>query len=157
MVFCWLAPLSVAETGDAESNNLPDYSTSTHNELTALGARWDELADTERRALLREVKLRMAQRKDADGVLMIRTQRRYGRIFRHSDGRVLRIETQVVQVRPVAPGEGPSGFGVGYERRSAVVSEADTTTEAGTAVDPGQPQLQDIAPPAILVSDPDRH
>ena len=61
---------------------VPDYSTSTDYELTSLGARWDELSGPERAALLREVKLRMARRKDANGVLMIRTQRRYGRVLR---------------------------------------------------------------------------
>lgn len=156
MVVCWLAPLSVAETADAVTDGLPDYSSSTHNELTALGARWDELADAERRALLREVKLRMAQRKDSDGVLMIRTQRRYGRIYRHSDGRVLRIETQVVQVRPAAPGEGRTGFGVGYERRSAEGPGAGSVSESAGTPEPDRLQPQEITPPAILVNDPDR-
>ena len=123
----------------------PDFSHTTHHELTELGARWDELSDQERRALLREVKLRMAQRKDTDGVLMIRTQRRYGRIYRNSDGRVLRIETQVVQVRPLEGAGQRTGFGVGFERRSA--------DEPGTP----DPADDDGSPPAVLVNDSTRH
>ena len=124
---------------------IPDLSNSTHHELTELGARWDELSDGERRALLREVKLRMAQRKDADGVLMIRTQRRYGRIYRNSDGRVLRIETQVVEVRPAEGAGERAGFGVGFERRSAVVPAP-----------PDPAETADSAAPGVLVNDPIR-
>jgi len=129
----------------ADALAVPDLSNSTHHELTELGARWDELSDDERRALLREVKLRMAQRKDADGVLMIRTQRRYGRIYRNSDGRVLRIETQVVEVRPAEGAGERAGFGVGFERRSAVVPA------------PQGPETADNAAPGVLVNDPIRH
>jgi hypothetical protein len=98
-----------------------DYSRYTHHQLTELGARWDDLEDAERRALLREVKMRMARQKDPGQVLQIRTQRRYGRLVRRSDGKVLRIETQVVQVRPVNPRQSAPerSFGVGFERRVA--------------------------------------
>lgn len=121
-------PLEAAvSAGDVEAATVSqplDYSEKSDVELTRLGARWDELSKPERDALLREVKLRMAQRKDADGVLMIRTQRRYGRIYR-SDGRYLKIETKVVQVRPADPDaiangvDGPREFGVGFEKRTA--------------------------------------
>ncbi len=97
----------------------PDYSKSTDHELTRLGARWDRLSAPEREALLREVKLRMAQRKDADGVLVIRTQRRYGRVY-NGNGRYLKIETKVVQVRPSNDRRAnTAGFGTGFEQRNA--------------------------------------
>ena len=106
--------------GNEVGAQLPDYSKKTHHELTELSTRWDELDSAQRRALLQEVKLRMARSKGAENVLTIRTQRRYGRIVRKSDGRVLRIETQVVQVRPARPqaADVQPGFGVGFERRA---------------------------------------
>lgn len=118
-----------------------DYSDKTDVELTGLGARWDELSQPERDALLREVKLRMAQRRDPDGVLMIRTQRRYGRIYR-SEGRYLKIETQVVRVRPADPNAQPDRagtqeFGVGFEQRSASVGGSDVNTPEQENLEPG--------------------
>ncbi len=103
-----------------------DYSKKTDHELTRIGARWDDLSKAEKNALLREVKLRMAQRKDADGVLVIRTQRRYGRVY--SGGRYLKIETRVIRVRPSDPAAN-RGFGVGYERRSAERPPAESADE----------------------------
>lgn len=125
----------------------PDYSEYTHHDLTELGARWNELSDAERRELLREVKVRMAQQKNGEGVLMIRTQRRYGRIYRNSDGRVLRIETQVVRVQPLeSASDAPQrGFGVGFERRTAT-----TVTENAPSVAPEAPpvvRINDVAQP----------
>jgi hypothetical protein len=115
-----------------------DYGDRTDYQLTELGARWDDLSRPEREALLREVKLRMAQRKDADGVLMIRTQRRYGRIYR-SNGRYIKIETKVVRVRPgtVDPGRQPNEFGVGFEQRTASAdnSEASNPTDGVAEAD----------------------
>ncbi len=119
----------------------PDFSRRSDYELTRLGARWDSLSGPEREALLREVKLRMAQRKDADGVLMIRTQRRYGRVV--SGGRYLKIETKVV-VRPVdGQGRGRGGYGMGYEQRNsqALPTPVDGPEEAAP-------------PPVVRVSDP---
>lgn len=130
---------------------LPDYSKLTHHELTAIGARWDELEDAERRALLQEVKMRMARQKGSEQVLQIRTQRRYGRIVRRSDGKVLRIETKVVRVRPVTPGQAPPerSFGVGFERRTATtqsVQKADSDQQAVASPDSQQ------SAPAVQVS-----
>lgn len=95
-------------------------------ELTALAADWDALDRQERRALLTEMKLRMARQGDRRDVIHIRTERRYGRLIRQADGRLIRIETQVVHVRPLAPDEAASatarqrqGFGVGFEQRVA--------------------------------------
>ena len=122
----------------------PDYSRRSDYELTRLGARWDSLSAPEREALLREVKLRMAQRKDADGVLMIRTQRRYGRLY-SGGGRYLKIETKVVQVRPAEGGaEVRGGYGMGYEQRNSATP--------ATPVD--GPEEVASPPPVLRVSDP---
>jgi hypothetical protein len=132
----------------------PDYSKSTDHELTRLGARWDSLNEPEREALLREVKLRMAQRKDADGVLMIRTQRRYGRVYR-GNGRYLTIETQVIRVRP-ANGNGgatSAGFGTGFEKRNA----EPATRPGPMEVRPETPPLDAaMSPPVARASDPSK-
>jgi hypothetical protein len=127
----------------------PDYSDRTDLELTDLGVRWDELSGPERNALLREVKLRMAQRKDRDGVLMIRTQRRYGRIYRSEDGRYLKIETKVVRVRP-APDQSQGGFGVGFEQRTASTDDSEAADEA----DSGQVVQREAqeSPPVLRVN-----
>ena len=123
-----------------------DYSGYSHHELTEVGARWDDLDAPARQALLREVKLRMARRPDAKGVLQIRTQRRYGRIVRRSDGRVLRIETQVVTVQPVNPGQGNRSFGVGFERRSSERNQTQEVSESRGADG-------EASPPVLRVKD----
>lgn len=109
-----------------------DYS---DQQLNALAADWDSLDRHQRRALLTEMKLRMA-RKDADhSVLHIRTERRYGRLIRKSDGRVIHIETQVVHVRPVRPEDlkGRQSFGIGFEHRVARQRERLVSAPAGAA------------------------
>lgn len=106
---------------------LQPFSDRSDAELTALAADWDALDRHARRALLTEMKLRMARQGDRKGVIHIRTERRYGRLIRQPDGRVIRIETQVVHVRPLAADEvgqqaaaqGRQGFGVGFEQRIA--------------------------------------
>ncbi len=114
-----LPGVTSAANGSAAGNPYADRS---DEELTALAANWDSLDKLQRRALLTEMKLRMARRgNNGQGVIHIRTERRYGRIIRQADGRVIRIETQVVHVRPL-DSENPSarqGFGVGFERRVA--------------------------------------
>ena len=125
-------PSSAVPLDEAVEDLLPDYSKLTHHQLTRIGARWDQLGDSERRGLLNEVKLRMARQKGSERTLRIRTQRRYGRIVRRSDGQVLRIETKVIQVAPVRRNPTERSFGVGFERRHA---EPDPTS-AGS-VDPG--------------------
>ena len=111
------------------------FSERSDQELNALLAtQWDTLADAERRALLTEVKLRMARHKGRDRAISLQTQRRYGRrIIRQRDGSVVRIETQVVRVRPAPNGQRP--FGVGFEERSRKGPEA-------------------TAPPVMTVNDP---
>lgn len=90
-------------------------------ELTSLAAGWDSLDKHQRRALLTEMKRRMASPGEPRTIIRIRTERRYGRIIRQSDGRVIHIETQVVHVRPLSPQEIESrqAFGVGFEQRVA--------------------------------------
>ena len=129
----------------------PDYSNSTDHELTRLGARWDRLSGPEREALLREVKLRMAQRKDADGVLMIRTQRRYGRVY-SGNGRYLKIETKVIRVRPSSGGSaGSAGFGTGFEQRNAQPAPVEESAKDEKAVPPLDAAM---SPPVMRASDP---
>ncbi len=122
-----------------------DYTGKSHYELTELSARWDDLDSAQRRALLQEVKKRMARGNNRDGVLTIRTQRRYGRMARQADGRVLRIETKVVQIRSVKP---EPAFGVGFERRAATEKTAAIPSEL-----PGT-EGETVLPPVVRVSDP---
>lgn len=110
------------------------YAAKTDQELTELTAQWGELGNAERRALLTEVKMRMARSKGREGVIHIRTQRRYGRIIRNSDGAVVRIETQVVHIRPVRPGS--ASYGVGFEQRAARKEAAQDTAPILTVKDP---------------------
>lgn len=128
-----------------EVNAAPDYSNYSHHELTEIGARWDELGDAEQLALLQEVKLRMARQQGGEGVLRIRSARRYGRIVRRSDGRVLRIETQVLRVQPVKPSPGlrERSFGVGFERRSAQRGDSGGVEEGRSGPPPESTEPSD--------------
>lgn len=115
------------------------YRGHSDEELTALAASWDSLNQHQRRALLTEMKLRMARGGERQGVLRIRTERRYGRIIRQSDGRLIRIETQVVHVRPVTEddvAESPRGFGVGFEQRVRRREAAAAPDEREAALPP---------------------
>ncbi|MBX3706338.1 MAG: hypothetical protein KF911_06830 [Pseudomonadales bacterium] len=118
------------------------YAGHTDQALTALAAQWDSLDVHQRRALLTEMRQRMAQRgARGGGTLQIRTERRYGRIIHQPDGRVIRIETQVVHVRPISEEEllgVQGGFGVGFERRAG---------EPATRLANDAPR-ESIAPPA---------
>ncbi len=138
-----------AAASDGAGVQLPDYAGKTHHELTELSTRWDELNSAQRRALLQEVKLRMARSKGPEGILTIRSQRRYGRIVRKSDGRVLRIETQVVRVQPVRPPltDAQPGFGVGFERRAE--SDEQPTKTLDLPVTGGVKK----SPPVVRVND----
>ena len=110
------------------------YAGKTDQQLTELTAQWDALDDSERRALLIEVKARMEHNEGRDVVIRILTQRRYGRIIRRSDGSVVRIETQVVRVRPAGPGTQP--YGVGFEQRAARKEAEQKTAPVLTVKDP---------------------
>ena len=138
--------------GEAVEALIPDYSQLTHHQLTRIGARWDELDELERRGLLQEVKLRRARQKGKEGVLQIRTQRRYGRLVRRSDGQVLRIETKVVQLKPRRVNPAERSFGVGFERRHA---EAETPNQPSAAADASTGEVQ-AGKQAQRISDRDR-
>ncbi|MCZ6710887.1 MAG: hypothetical protein O7B25_11035 [Gammaproteobacteria bacterium] len=104
------------KAADLEPVSQP-YAEKTDQELTELTAQWDDLSDTERRALLIEVKLRMERGNNPEGVIRILTRRRFGRIIRQPDGSVVRIEAEVVQIGPEQPAA--ESYGVGFEQRAA--------------------------------------
>ncbi|MXX28554.1 MAG: hypothetical protein F4X31_05640 [Gammaproteobacteria bacterium] len=117
-----------AEPGPDNSQDPPiSYADASDEQLTALAARWDELAVTERRALLSEVKMRMARRQaGTNGVLSIRLTRRYGAVPQGQ----LRIRLGTGQANA-------KEFGVGFEQRAGQPQAADSepsepTPEAST-------------------------
>lgn len=92
-------------------------------QLTDLAAGWESLSEDDRRALLTEMRARMAAKKDGTRIIAIKTQRRYGRMVRQPDGSVVRIETteQLVRYRRVADDAAEAvsrPFGVGFEART---------------------------------------
>jgi len=143
---------SASVTPDPVGAIEPTYANSSNEALTALAARWDTLDVHERRALLTEVRRRMALQgaSSPSGLLQIRTERRYGRIIRQPDGRLIRIETKVVHVRPVTEAEAlasqRAGFGVGFEQRVGSTGATESTPisvqPASTAPAPAAPVEQ---------------
>lgn len=163
-----LEPVDVvpdSEGMDAPVPAAPDarYAAYSNEALTALAAQWDTLDIHQRRALLTEVRQRMARSRLQPGaqVIQIRTERRFGRIIRQPDGRVIRIETQVVQVRPVPDGgsaRASGGYGVGFERRTrsatpgqpdAAVPEGPVFAPVATPVSPHPEALKPSSAPAL--------
>lgn len=124
-------------------------------ELTALTARWGELNPAQRRQLLAEVRSRMARTNSANarglvgargGSVDVRVQRRYGRVVRKPDGRVV-MQTEVVEVGPKGQRKrGRVTFGIGFEQRSR--SRAADPAPAGASEDAQ-------SPPTVTVSQPD--
>lgn len=111
------------------------YRHRSDEELTALAADWDSLGRHERRELLTEMKLRMARGGERKSLIRIRTERRYGRLIRQPDGRVIHIETQVVHVRPLDPEEEATArrsFGLGFEQRVGRREQAGPAPRAGS-------------------------
>lgn len=110
-----------AEPKEGNSQDPPavSYADASDEQLTALAARWDELAAAERRALLSEVKMRMARRQvGTKGVLSIRLTRRYGAVPQGPAAGQLRIR--------VGPGKANAKeFGVGFEQRAGQPQAAD--------------------------------
>jgi hypothetical protein len=170
-----LLTVSLPGLASEGGNPAPDsaYRDRTDEELTALAASWDSLDRLERRALLTEMKVRMARNgtRKGDGTLHIRTERRYGRIVRQSDGRVIHIETQVVHVRPFTGDEtggkvqGRQQFGVGFEQRVARRQATEGMPVPGRADDalsdlirvmepPPQAPLTEAPLPTYQVSEP---
>ena len=117
-----------------------NFETYSDQELTSLAAQWDVLSTHQRRALLTEMKGRMASGGNAGPAMQIRSERRYGRIVRQPDGRVIRIETNVVRVRPVTPemlarARAQAGFGVGFEQRvSGIERRQISEPPSGTTI-----------------------
>ncbi len=99
-----------------------------------MSASWGTLTPGERRALLAEVRTRMA-RKRAEGTKAeppkFAVERRYGRIVRKSNGAVV-VETRVV--RRAARPRGTVTFGFGFERRAGS-AEAHAASEQQGAED----------------------
>lgn len=141
MFACALAHAAapVAVTQDTTNAALPEppavsqpYVERTDFELTQLAAQWETLDNDQRRALLTEVKHRMATSKAKEPIITIKTRRRYGRTIRRSDGSLVRIETTEQVLRYHRPSGFPSSntpddkraFGVGFERRVADDNEA---------------------------------
>ena len=151
MLIAGLAPVSAAlaaadGTPKAAVQSLQTaFSERSDQELTILLAtELDSLDEAQRRALISEVKLRMARNKGGDRAIRLQTQRRYGRrVIRQRDGSVVRIQTQVVRVRPVPDGQSP--FGVGFEQRSKKSPQATPPAPA-----------EATAPPVMTVNEPSR-
>ena len=129
-----------ANLADAQSQAI-SYVDASDEQLTALAARWDDLTAVERRALLSEVKMRMARSsgsasgRGAKGVLSIRLTRRYGAV---PQGRTAgRLHIRV--------GKGPANakeFGVGFEQRTSQRQAADQEASE-QAVQAATPQKSD--------------
>ena len=143
------ASAAFAATGGVPAAGVTAVQTSfaerTDQELTALLAtKLDTLDDAQRRALITEVKLRMARNNGRDRVIRLQAQRSYGRrVIRQRDGSVVRIQTQVVRVRPKPSGKSP--YGVGFEERAKKTPQA-------TPPNPAEP----AAPPVMTVNKPTR-
>lgn len=143
-------PLSSA--ANAQLVTSEDFAARSDAELTALTARWGDLNPAQRRQLLAEVRSRMARTNSANaqgllgargGSVKVRVQRRYGRVVRKSDGRVV-MRTQVVEVGPKGRGQrGRVTFGIGFEQRSR-----------SRAADPATAATSEEAqsPPTVTVS-----
>ena len=119
------------------------YANASDAELTALGARWNDLSSNERQALLSEVKMRMARARSqgaATGVLRIKLRRRYGAVPPGVANGNLRI-----RVTTRKQGSKPSGkpFGVGFEQRTkqrnGSVPQAVEPRVQNTAAKPADP------------------
>ncbi|MCR9276463.1 MAG: hypothetical protein NXH85_00720 [Pseudomonadaceae bacterium] len=141
------APVAkTAASNDGESQAEPaniSYAQSTDEQLTTMAADWSSLSAAERRALLTEVKSRMARERQnqANGqngqspTVRITTTRRFGRVVRQPDGSLVRIETSVVQVRKAERNADRPGFGAGFENRHSdpeVQTRDDTRAPAQT-------------------------
>ncbi|MEM1432722.1 MAG: hypothetical protein AAGG11_01560 [Pseudomonadota bacterium] len=126
-------------------------------DLTALSVHWSQLSAEQRRALLKTVRARMQRENRASGAASpLQSQRRFGRVVRQRDGRVVSIETRVYRR---ADGSGGSvshrmTFGAGFEqrqrsaRRATVVAAPDgpapDSSPAAAAGSPEQPALPGV-------------
>jgi hypothetical protein len=124
------APVQVTAPAQVPVFTQTSFSALSDQQLNAvLATKWDVLGEDQRRALLSEVKLRMARHKGRERVINLQEQRRYGlRVIRQRNGSVVRIQTQVVRVRPAPNGEG--SFGVGFEERTKQAPPVSTEPSA---------------------------
>lgn len=127
-----------AEPKRDNSQDTPvSYADASDEQLTALAARWDELAAAERRALLSEVKMRMARREaGANGVLSIRLTRRYGAVPEGRTAGQLRIRVGTGKANA-------KEFGVGFEQRAGQPQAADPEASEPT----GEASTQQVSDP----------
>ncbi|MCY3794580.1 MAG: hypothetical protein OXG51_09425 [Gammaproteobacteria bacterium] len=118
---------------DTSQDPSVSYADASDEQLTALAARWDELAAAERRALLSEVKMRMARRQvGTNGVLSIRLTRRYGAV---PEGQLrIRLGTGTANAKE---------FGVGFEQRAGQPQAADPQASEPT----GKASTQQVSDP----------
>lgn len=132
-----LALLVLAGVARAEEG----YASRTDDELTKIAANWEQLSQDERRSLLSEVRVRMANARVAVPVVRIERQRRYGRIVRQPDGSVLHIERRegTVEYRPLPQDADGRPFGIGFEHR------------VGNPPSNGESSPASTSPPAIPV------
>ena len=118
------------------------YETKTDAELTLLTSQWESLDQEERRALLTEVRSRMAHTGKRP-VMTIKAQRRYGRIVRDAEGNQVRIETtHVVRYRQIAPRGAGQPFGVGFEQRQVVSDDKPPESPPRGELDASLPVIQ---------------
>jgi len=87
------------------------YQNATDVELKALGARWEFLSAPERRALLAEVRLRMARDRGGSTRVRIQATRQFG-VVRKPDGTTIRVERRIIRLIPAE-----QGYGTGFEQR----------------------------------------
>jgi hypothetical protein len=121
-----------------------EYADRTDQQLTELAAGWENLSEDERRALLMEIKARMHNSASKTPTLTIKTERRYGKIFRGPDGSLVRIETtqHTIRYRALPEGASDQPFGVGFERRATGGSGDD----GAAALQPSPPIPANAAP-----------
>jgi hypothetical protein len=128
------------------------YLDMTDEELTALTRAWDDLTHEERRALLTEVRSRMASGASERPMIQIKTERRYGRVVQNPDGSVVHIETheQIVHYRRAPEDtEDQQAFGVGFEQRLAELEAQESEQQSGHAGTPKEPSAAPATLPVI--------
>ena len=141
-ILFWAASLGFAAVAaEPEADHAQDppisYANASDEQLTALAAHWDELAAAERRALLSEVKMRMARHEGGgNGVLSIRLTRRYGAVPQGQGGGQLRIRLGTGKANA-------KEFGVGFEQRAGQPQASDQEPSEPTA----KPSTQQVSDP----------
>jgi len=105
------------------------YHAKTNQELNDLLAKRSALSPIEQRMLVREVKMRMVRSRDRQGVLVMRTQRSFGRVSQRPDGSVVSSKTTVIQAQPVERASAPAS-----DRAANAAQTTQTTTVVRTIV-----------------------